>query len=131
MLVGNSLFEFYAIKGILQSEFGIKDLGILKFFLGLEVAHSAKGIVLCQRQHFLDLLTDCGVLGSKPVATALEPGTHLHNNDNALFLDVPAYRRFIGRLLYLTTTRLDISFAIQQLSQFLSRPTITHFQATQ
>lgn len=131
VLVGSSLSEFSAVKETLHSEFGIKDLGVLKFFLGLEAAHSSKGIVLSQRQYCLDLLNDCGVLGSKPVSTPLEPGTHLHHDDSGLFTDVQIYRRLIGRLIYLTTTRPDISFATQQLSQFLDKPTMTHFKAAQ
>lgn len=131
VLVGTSLTEFDAVKTTLHSAFGIKDLGILKFFLGLEAAHSTKGITLCQRQYCLDLLEDCGTLGSKPLSTPVEPGTHLHNADGPLYSDVSSYRRLIGRLLYLTTTRPDISFAIQQLSQFLDKPTETHYKAAQ
>jgi len=48
VLVGSHLDEFKKMKGILDQNFGIKDLGILKFFLGLEVAHSSSGISLCQ-----------------------------------------------------------------------------------
>jgi len=131
VLVGTHLDEFKKIKGILDQNFDIKDLGILKFFLGLEVTHSSSGISLCQRQYCLNLLTDSGVLGSKPVSTPMDPGSHLHNDDGALFEDVACYRRLIGRLLYLTTTRPDITFPVQQLSQFLSKPTLCHFRAAQ
>lgn len=55
--------------------------------------------------------------------------THLRHDDGPLFDDAPAYRRLIGRLLYLTTTRPDISFAVQQLSQFMNKPTTTHHDA--
>lgn len=99
VLVGTSLLEFDAVKTTLHYAFGIKDLGILKFFLGLEAAHSAKGITLCQRQYCLDLVQDCGTLGSKPVSTPLEPVTHLHRADGPLYSDVSSYRRLIGRLL--------------------------------
>lgn len=77
------------------------------------------------------MLTDCGTLGSKPVATPLEPGIHLHRDLGPLYQDVYAYRRLIGRLLYLNTTRPDILFATQQLSQFLDKPATTHYKATQ
>lgn len=63
ILVGNSMAEFDSLKSTLHSQFGIKDLGNLKFFLSIEVAHSSKGISLCQRQYCLDLLHDAGVLG--------------------------------------------------------------------
>lgn len=131
VLAGTSLSEFESLKNTLHQVFGIKDLGTLKFFLGLEAAHSSTGIHLCQRQYCLDLLTDTGFLGCKPVSTPMEPGSHLFHDDSGEFPDVPAYRRLVGRLRYLTTTRPDISFATQQLSQFLSHPTNAHFRAAQ
>lgn len=131
VLAGDSVTEINKVKKILDSTFGIKDLGLLKFFLGIEVAHSSKGISLCQRQYCLNLLQDSGILASKPASTPMEPGSHLHQDDGPLFHDVLSYRRLVGRLLYLTTTRPDITFAVQQLSQFLSKPTVCHFKAAQ
>lgn len=128
-LVGDCLEDLTNVKTVLDSNFGIKDLGTLKFFLGLEVAHSPQGITLCQRQYCLNLLTDTGVLGAKPVTTPMEPGSHLYQDDGPLHHNVESYRKLVGRLLYLTTTRLDISFVVQQLSQFLSKPTTCHYKA--
>lgn len=129
ILVGDCLEKFMAIKTVLQNQFGIKDLGVLKFFLGLEVAHSSKGISLCQRQYCLDLLKDTGAIGSKPVSTPLDPSVRIHQDNSEPHTDISEYRRLIGRLLYLTTTRPDISFVVQQLSQFLAQLTTQHFKA--
>lgn len=131
VLMGTSLDEFTCLKCTLHEAFGIKDLGVLKFFLGLEATHSLHGISLCQRQYCLNLLANSGLLGCKPIGTQLEPGTHLLQDDSGSYPDIPAYRCLVGCLLYLTTTRPDISFATQQLSQFLSSPTMTHFQSAQ
>lgn len=84
-----------------------------------------------KRQYCLNLLANSGLLGCKPIGTQLEPGTHLLQDDSGSYPDIPAYRCLVGCLLYLTTTRPDISFATQQLSQFLSSPTMTHFQSAQ
>ncbi|XP_024626656.1 uncharacterized protein [Medicago truncatula] len=129
ILAGNSLDEFTFIKNILHNSFKIKDLGQLKYFLGLEVAHSKLGISLCQRKYGLDLLSDTGLLDSKPVATPSDPSIKLYHDDSPLYTDIPAYRRLVGRLLYLNATRPDITFITQQLSQFLSKPTQTHYNA--
>lgn len=91
ILAGNSLSEFQIIKNALHQAFKIKDLGILKYFLGLEVAHSHSGISLCQRKYCLDLLNDSGLLGSKPVSTPSDPSIKLHNDTSPPFSDVSAY----------------------------------------
>jgi len=129
ILAGNSLQEFASIKQVLHDAFQIKDLGILKYFLGIEVAHSSSGISLCQRKYCLDLLEDSGFLNSKPISTLSDPSIKLYNDGLEPYPDIPAYKRLIGRLLYLNTTRPDITFITQQLSQFLSNPTQTHFHA--
>jgi hypothetical protein len=129
ILAGDSLAEISFIKNILNQAFKIKDLGKLKYFLGLEVVHSQNGISLCQRKYCLDLLTDSGLLGSKLVNTPSDPSIKLHNDTSPLYSDISAYRRLVGRLIYLNTTRPDITFITQQLSQFLSKPTQTHYNA--
>jgi hypothetical protein len=129
LLAGNSLTEFDHIKSILDSLFTIKDLGLLKYLLGIEVAHSKLGISLCQPKYCLDLHDDTDCLGSKPLSTLSDSSVKLHSDSSAPFEDVPAYRRLVGRLLYLNNTRPDITFITQQLSQFLSKPTQAHHSA--
>ncbi|CAJ2648060.1 unnamed protein product [Trifolium pratense] len=127
ILAGNSLDEFQRIKQLLDSQFKIKDLGQLKYFLGIEVAHSKTGITICQRKYCLDLLLDTGLLGAKPAKTPLDTSVKLHQDTASPYADIAGYRRLVGKLLYLTTTRPDIAFVTQQLSQFLSAPTQTHY----
>jgi hypothetical protein len=73
------------------------------------------------------LLTDTGYFAYKPVSTPSDPSCKLHADSSAPYADVPSYRRLIGRLIYLTNTRPDITFATQELSQFLTSPTEQHF----
>ena len=129
ILAGTSLIEFDRIKNILDGKFKIKDLGTLKYFLGLEVAQSKEGITISQRKYCLDLLKDSGLLASKPATTPLDPSLKLHHDDSEPLEDITAYRRLIGRLIYLNNTRPDITLATQQLSQFLHKPTQIHHQA--
>ena len=116
ILAGNLVTEFTTIKSILHDKFRIKDLGQLKYFLGLEDAHSSKGISLCQRKYFFDLIDDSGLIGAKLVSTPSDPTVKLHHDSSSPYLDIPSCRRLIGRLLYLNTTRPDITFITQQLS---------------
>jgi hypothetical protein len=121
IIAGTSLDDIHSIKSALHQNFKIKDLGQLKYFLGLEVAHSKAGITICQRKYCLDLLD------AKPANTPCDPSVKLYNDDSPPYHDISAFRRLVGRLLYLNATRPDITFITQQLSQFLSAPTTTHF----
>jgi hypothetical protein len=129
VLSGTSIDEIQSVKAFLDQQFKIKDLGQLRFFLGLEIARSSSGIFLNQRKYTLELLDDTGFLGSKPATVPLDPHTKLSATDGVPFDDPSGYRRLIGRLLYLTHTRPDISFAVQHLSQYVSNPLVPHYQA--
>ena len=129
ILAGTSLTEFDELKLALDQTFRIKNLGQLKFFLGIEVARSSKGISLCQRKYCLELLVDAKLTICKPANTPLDPSSRLHLDGGSAYHDVVAYRRLVGRLLYLTTIRPHIAYATQQLSQFMASPTITHYKA--
>ena len=86
---------------------------------------------MSQRPYALQLLVDTGYLGSKPAVTPMEPNLKLSQEDGELFDDHSLYRRLIGKLLYLTITRHDLSYAINRLSQFLAKPRIPHYKAVQ
>lgn len=58
IVTGNSITEIQTITALLDQTFKIKDLGNLKFFLGLEIARTSKGIHLCQRKYAFDILSD-------------------------------------------------------------------------
>ena len=80
ILTGNNLKTITHITKLLDQTFSIKDLGILKFFLGLEVARSSHGIqgsCSCQRKYVLDILSDSGMLGSRPTSTPMDYSTCL------------------------------------------------------
>jgi hypothetical protein len=129
LIASNDMPSVHALKDSLHAEFKLKDLGTLKYFLGLEVARSTKGSSLCQRKYALDILSDSGMLASKPVATPMEQNLKMSQSTGDLLDDPSIYRRLVGRLLYLTVTRLDISYSVQKLSQFMSRPTNAHLTA--
>ncbi|XP_020239929.1 uncharacterized protein LOC109818814 [Cajanus cajan] len=126
---GTDSSEITSIKDILDTQFKIKDLGHLKYFLGLEVVRSHLGIHLSQRKYVLDLLSDIRFLAAKPSPTPMVKTNKLSQSDGTPYADPASYRRLVGKLLYLTTTRPDISFAVQQLSQHISSPSTTHYMA--
>ncbi|XP_020240327.2 uncharacterized protein LOC109819131 [Cajanus cajan] len=129
LLTGTDLAEINHVKKYLDDQFSIKDLSDLRYFLGLEVSKSAKGIVLNQRKYVLDILSDAGLLGAKPAATPMDPSTKLQADKGIAYTDPAEFRRIIGKLIYLTTTRPDISYAVQQVSQYVSNPLDLHYKA--
>ena len=92
----------------------------MRYFLSFEVARKPIGINICQRKHALDILSDTGMLGSKPISTPSDYATKLHQQSGApLSLeDASSFRMLIGRLIYLTNTRpdIDITYVVQHLS---------------
>ncbi|XP_068638413.1 uncharacterized mitochondrial protein AtMg00810-like [Aristolochia californica] len=117
------------LKQFLHTQFKLKDLGCLKHFLGLEIAQSKAGIVLSQRHYTLQLLEDSGYLACKPTSVPMDPKLHLTTTDGDLLLDITHYRRLVEKLLYLTLSRPDITFAIHKLTQFVAQPRLPHLQA--
>lgn len=105
-------------------------MGPLKFFLGLEAARSSKGISLCQRKFTLEVLHEPDLKGSRPAKTPMEQNHKLDSSSGDLLPHATTYRQLIGKLLYLTLTRPDISYSVQVLSQYLDRPRTPHLQAT-
>lgn len=91
----------------------------VSYFLGLEIAHGIDGTYINQHKYILDILTDTGLLGSKPVAMPLPKGHKFFEKQRSPLIDPNQYRRLIGRFLYLNFTHPDLTFVVQQLSQFV------------
>ena len=129
ILSGPCMTAIQSVKLALSAQFKLKDLGDLKYFLGLEIARSSEGIVVSQRQYALQLLEDFDFLSARPVHTPMAARVTLNNSDGALLSNPGHYRTLVGKLLYLTITRSDIAFSVHTLSQFISAPREPHLRA--
>ncbi|KAL6313098.1 hypothetical protein AAG906_021157 [Vitis piasezkii] len=107
------------LKNSLNKSFKLKDLGNLKYFLGLEVARSLKGSRQTRENMLWNFYLEAGYLGCKPAKTPMQPNMQLSQDDGELLTDPSMYRRLIGKLIYLTITRPDLTYSVNKLSQFL------------
>ncbi|GFY85446.1 hypothetical protein Acr_04g0001840 [Actinidia rufa] len=129
LLTGSDLGSIRCLQDFLSSKFQLKDLGKLKYFLGIEVARSTAGIFINQRKYILDILTDAGQSGCRPASSPMEQHLKLSADSGDPLSDPSLYRRLIGRLIYLTIIRPDITFAVNLLSQFMHTPRVPHLDA--
>ncbi|GJT24664.1 ribonuclease H-like domain-containing protein [Tanacetum coccineum] len=131
IITGNSLTEIEKVKQFLKTKFMIKDLGKLKYFLGIEVVDTPKGICLNQRKYCLELIDEFGLLARKPSNLRMQPNISLtsEQSDTKPLLDNGTeYQNLIGKLIYLTTTRPDIAYTVSYFSQFMHNPLRSHLK---
>ena len=119
VVTGNDPDERKALHSYLSSEFEMKDLDHLKYFLGIEVSRYDKGIFLSQRKYALDLLQETGMSACQLADTLVEEGLKLCVETNQVLVDKGRYQRLIRRLMYLAHTRPDLAYALSIVSQFM------------
>ena len=111
----------------LGTEFAVKDLGPLNFFLGVEVLPVSGGLLLSQHRYITDLLYKVHMVYAKPVTSPISSAHTLSQFVGDAFDDPTLYRSTVGALQYLATTRPDISFAVNKVCQFMHCPTTPHW----
>ncbi|KAL0433233.1 UNVERIFIED_CONTAM: Retrovirus-related Pol polyprotein from transposon RE1 [Sesamum latifolium] len=129
LITGSSEDIIKDIKVYLDKLFTIKDLGSVKYFLGLEIARSVAGIIITQTKYIKDIIADTGLSNAKAITTPLPVGIKFSAEAGNQVSNPETYRRLVGRLRYLGFTRPDISHASQQLSKFIHHPCKRHWDA--
>ena len=107
----------------------MKDLGQLHHFLGVTVEPRPSGLFLHQRQYALDILERAGMTACKPCSTTVDTQAKLSMDMGSPIADATAYRSLAGALQYLTFTRPDITYAIQQVCLHMHDPRESHLAA--
>lgn len=110
----------------METKFAVKNLGDLNFFLGIEVSKTTDGILLSQCRYILDILQRTKMSDAKPICTHMATSTHLSACDGDTFSDLTLYRSTVSALQYLSITRSNIAFTVNQLSQFMHNPLLPH-----
>lgn len=128
IVVSSSSKAVSALLKDLKSDFALKDLGTLHYFLSIEVNKVCDGIHLSQSKYASDILKRVSMTRCKPMATPLSVAEKLSIKEGEPLgpEDGTRYKSVVGALQYLALTRPDISFAINRVHQFLHCPTTTH-----
>jgi hypothetical protein len=103
IISGNNSEAISRLKATLQHWFPIKDLGRLKYFLGIEMVASRKGLFLNEHKYVLNLLKDAEMMDVKPAPTPLDSKLQLAINSESL-QSINHYQHLVGKLIYLTIT---------------------------
>ena len=113
-------------KEYLSDCFHMKDLGVLKYFLCIEVARNYEGIHICQSKYTLDIISEVGLLGAKLLTFPLKQNHNLALAEGVLLSNPEKYRRMVGRLIYLSFTHPELSYSVHVLAQFMQQPREEH-----
>ncbi|XP_031265815.1 uncharacterized protein LOC116124260 [Pistacia vera] len=113
----------------LNSQFALKILGEVSYFLGFEVYRNKFVLLLTRSKYAQELLAKANMSNCEPCSTPMALGTKLVAEDGKYFDQPTLYRSIIGGLQYLTLSRPDIAFTINKLSQFLQQPKTSHWTA--
>ena len=128
IITGEDEDEIKTLKSKLFQEFEIKDLRRLKYFLGIEVLRSHRGIFISQWKYVLDLLAEIGMLDCKPIDTPLMVNHGLQMKQEGELTDRVQYQRLVGNLVYLEHTRPYIAYAVVVVSRFMHKPQVQHME---
>eukprot|EP01018_Ginkgo_biloba_P037381 Gb_30022 [translate_table: standard] len=129
LITRNDVSMISDLKKDLQMNFETIDLGLLHSFLGIEVRQTPKRVFISQAKYIWEVLRRFRMEDCKSACTPMETGTKLSVQDEGVKIVGTLYRRLVGSLIYLTTTRPDIAFAVGIVSRFMAEPKQSHWLA--
>uniref|UniRef100_A0A2N9ECA1 Reverse transcriptase Ty1/copia-type domain-containing protein n=1 Tax=Fagus sylvatica TaxID=28930 RepID=A0A2N9ECA1_FAGSY len=129
ILTGNSTAAVNSLITQLAATFELKDLGPLRYFLGLQIDYGTDCLFVHQRKYITDLLSKFNMPTCKAASTPFSISHKLQPSSEAILSDPTQYRSLVGALQYATFTRPDITYAVNQVCQYMHQPTATHFTA--
>ncbi|KAG7593481.1 Reverse transcriptase RNA-dependent DNA polymerase [Arabidopsis thaliana x Arabidopsis arenosa] len=127
VLTGNDSSLISKLLSKLNEKFMMKDMGPLKYFLGIQAQFTPKGLFLNQEKYATDLLINAGMLDCAPMPTPLPVQIDRMPHQDELFQEPTYFRSLAGKLQYLTLTRPDIQFAVNFICQKMHSPSVSDF----
>ena len=127
ILTASSPALLQQITAQLSAEFALKDLGALHYFLGIEVARRDTGFFLHQQKYAHEVLERAGMLNCSPATTPVDTKAKVSAVEGSPASDAAFYRSIVGALQYLTLTRPNLQYAVQQVCLHMHAPRDTHW----
>ncbi|PKU78993.1 putative mitochondrial protein [Dendrobium catenatum] len=113
----------------MMKEFDMTDLGLLHYFLGLQIVQADDGIFISQKRYALELLKKYNMLSCKTFSTPMNTNEKLVQNDGTTKANEKVFRGIVGGLMYLTHSRPDIMYSVNVISRFMNNPSVHHLGA--
>ena len=129
IVTGENPGEIDLFKKQMTSEFDMSDLGLLSFYLGIEVEQQKDHITIKQSSYAKKVLAQFGMADCNSTKFPMSPGVKLDEDKQGVSVDSTGYRKVIGCLRYLLHTRPDLSFSVGMASRFMEKPTLMHQRA--
>jgi hypothetical protein len=129
VITGGNQGDIDKFKKEMKNTFKMSDLGLLKYYLGLEVVQSKEGITVSQRAYAAKILESAGLSDCNPSDTPMESRLKLSKASTSPAVDATHYRSIVGSLRYLVNSRPDLSFSVGYVSRFMENPTTEHMTA--
>jgi hypothetical protein len=129
VITGTSSQEIQKFKKEMAHLFKMSDLGLLHYYLGIEVKQLEKEISLSQKAYAGKVLEKAGMAGCNPCKTPMVTRLKLSKGSESPQVDAAKYRSLVGSLRYLVHTRPDLAFAVGYVSRFMQEPHEEHMAA--
>jgi hypothetical protein len=129
IITGSDRDDIRSFKEEMAFMFKLSDLGLLHYYLGIEVKQSASSILLSQGAYVMKILERSGMTGCNPCHVPMEARLKLRKKSTQSLVDATAYRSIIGSLSNLVNTRPDLVFTVGYVSRFLDEPREDHLAA--
>ncbi|KAF5476385.1 hypothetical protein F2P56_008108 [Juglans regia] len=129
IFTGNDGVMFKEFKKSMMVEFEMSGLGMMHYFLGIEVVQSANEIFIYQKKYVRDILDRFWMKDCNLVSTPTEFGLNLNKDHEGKNVASTLYKQIVGSLMYLTATRSDIMYSVSLISRYMENPTEMHLLA--
>ncbi|KAD4178302.1 hypothetical protein E3N88_26893 [Mikania micrantha] len=129
IVTGNKTEKIFQFKIQMEDNFEMSDLGLLSYYLGMEVSQGKDGIKVKQSSYAIKILKQAMMWECNPTKYPMEPGLKLSKMEGGNLIDPTEYRKMVGCLRYLTHTRPDLAYAVGYVSRYMQAPRLAHQQA--